>query len=253
MQVIGRLLAATCACAALIAAGSAGAAAVYNDVTDFGNTNPGGVWTYGTGTTGSSIIPDTVYTNNCLQNGWACWQSASTTSNVPIVLKNNNGSTQSLSTLILPTDVLLVHPGPVSDSIVEFTAPKAGTYDLSGFFELLDTNPSGVNVIYGTSGDLTSQTLSGPGATQNPDSPGEKVSFAQVLHLTAGENYYFGVNNDGSFNNDSTGLAATFTAVPEPASWGLMLLGFAAAGGAMRTARRRNATALAVAPRRASH
>ena len=40
----------------------------------------------------------------------------------------------------------------------------------------------------------------------------------------------FAVNNAGNFSNNSTGLVANVTAVPEPASWELMLLGFAGLG-----------------------
>ena len=39
---------------------------------------------------------------------------------------------------------------------------------------------------------------------------------------------------DGNFNG-----TANLTAVPEPATWGLMLLGFGAMGGMLRTRRRR--------------
>ncbi len=57
---------------------------------------------------------------------------------------------------------------------------------------------------------------------------------ANGVALQAGDILDYGVNNDGNFLNDSTGLALTFNAVPEPAAWTMMLIGFAAIGGALR-------------------
>lgn len=44
----------------------------------------------------------------------------------------------------------------------------------------------------------------------------------------------FGGGNSGNFNG-----TANLTAVPEPATWGLMLLGFGAMGGMLRTRSRK--------------
>ena len=76
--------------------------------------------------------------------------------------------------------------------------------------------------------------MTGPGAT-NPNTPGELVPFgATHVFLPAGTIIDYGVNNAGSFFNDSTGLSLTFTSTPEPAAWAMMLIGFAGLGFALR-------------------
>lgn len=221
-------------------------AATYDAVKDFSATSPIGVFSYGTGVTGTSFTPYTNYSAPCqgMVTGLGCWQTTTPVSLVPLVGKNLTGSTLDFSTVVLPTDVLLVHPGPSTNSIVRFTAPITGKYNVSGFYELLDTNPSGVNVIIAFDNTVVfDQALSGPPAV-GPGTPGGLVAFgASGIFLHAGDFLDYGVNNAGSFYNDSTGLALTFATVPEPAAWAMMLAGFGLLGGSMRRARRPAAAA----------
>jgi hypothetical protein len=223
---------------AVAIANGAGAATVYDAVSDFSTTSSTGIWSYGTGVTGSSFTAYSNYKPDCLTSGMGCWQTATPVFQVPTIIKNLTSSTITTGTVVLPTDVLLVHPGPATDSILQFTAPTTGTYRYSGFAELLDTNPTGVEVIGAYDGTVIgTQTLTGPGASGS--SPGEYFSFGSgLIHLNAGDTLDIGVNNYGSFYDDSTGISLTLSLVPEPATWGLMLVGLAGLGVVMRARRR---------------
>jgi hypothetical protein len=202
-------------------------ATVYDAAADFSSSNPSGpglAWSYGHGTTGSSLfIPYTFFDTSCFgAAGLSCWETGIPNSfgNIPVVGHNTTGSTINTGTVVVPTGVLLMHPD-ATDSIVRWTAPTGGIYNISGLFELLDTNPTGVNVgIFDNSASVFGFTLTGPGAT-HPNTPGQSVSFSlHNLSLNAGDVISFGVNFDFNFFNDSTGLIATITpaAVPEPSS-----------------------------------
>jgi hypothetical protein len=226
------------AAAALIA--GAAQATTYDVAADFSSSSSTGIWSYGTGVTGTSFTPYTNFNPGCLGAGSACWQTATPVDLVPAVIANLSGSTINFSTVVLPTDVLLLHPGPDTDSIVRFTAPVSGHYDISGFYELLDTSPTGVNAIIAANGVvIASFLLTGPGAT-HPNTPGESQSFSATnVFLPAGTIIDYGVNNDGNFLDDSTGLGLTFTTVPEPGAWAMMLIGVAGLGATLRASRRK--------------
>ncbi len=234
--------------ASAVALAAPAGAATYDAVADFSTVSSTGIFSYGDGITGTSFTPYPSYSSPCQGQvaGLGCWQTTTPVALVPLVGKNLTGSTLDFATVVLPTNVLLVHPGPSTDSIVRFTAPVSTFYNISGFFELLDTNPTGVNVIIAVPGTvLFSQLLTGPGAT-NPSTPGQFVPFgANHVFLPAGTTIDYGVNNAGNFFNDSVGLSLTFTATPEPATWSMMLIGFGGLGAVMR--RRRSHAAFAAA------
>jgi hypothetical protein len=236
----------------LVAAGAASLfaaaaqAATYNDVADFSSASSTGIWSYGTGVTGTSFTPYTNYNPGCLGPGSGCWQTATPVNLVPAVIANLSGAPINFGTVVLPTDVLLIHPGPSTDSIVRFTVPVTGHYNVSGFYELLDTNPTSVNAIIASGGMIfASFLLTGPGA-MHPNTPGQSQAFSATdLFLPAGTIIDYGVNNDGNYLNDSTGLGLTFTLVPEPGAWAMTLVGLAGLGATLRAARRKRAIAIA--------
>jgi hypothetical protein len=89
--------------------------------------------------TGTSFTPLTAFSSPCNYlvpvPGFSCWQAAVTVDAVPAVGKNISGHTLNFgvgSTIVLPTNALLVHPGESSDTIVRWTAPTAGTYSILG-------------------------------------------------------------------------------------------------------------------------
>ncbi len=230
--------------AALALSAPASAAVIYDAVKDFHGGVSTGTWSYGTGTGGVSFTAMTAFSTNCEgAAGISCWQTPTPVDRVPLVAKNTTLSTQFIyNTVVQPTDVLNVHPGPVSDAIVRFTAPTSGLYSLSGFFETLDTNPNGValSLFLNNSSLGTLPFLGSPAVA--PSTPGGTIGINLGLNLLAGDRLDFVVNNNGSYYNDSTGLSATFSTggVPEPATWALMIGGFGLVGAALR---RRRATA----------
>ena len=152
--------------AALSLAGVAHAT-TYDAVADFSSsTSSGPIWSYGTGVTGTDFTPYTNFNPSCFGPGSGCWQTAHPVDLVPAVINNSSGGTINFGTVVLPTNVLLVHPGPNTDSIVRFTVPVSGFYNVKGFFELLDTNPTGVNAIIAINDAAVLATfpLTGPGA-----------------------------------------------------------------------------------------
>lgn len=169
-------------------------------------------------------------------SGLSCNYSSNFNNNtLPAVGLNTTGALLTNGSVRIPTDVVFMHPVgensglPAGDTIVRFVAPTAGTYAINGKFEILDVSATGtfVSIVGGSSN--FAQSLSG--AVFTPASFGFRTS------LTAGQSLDFVVNSAGSYYNDSTGLSATIAAVPEPATWGLMIAGFGLVGVARRARR----------------
>jgi hypothetical protein len=233
----------------LAAAAPSQAATIWDAVADFSTTSStgvNGVWSYGwDGGAGFTAYSTMTQNGGTCFAGISCWQSPGPdlAYSVPLVAKTIGPGIVNFLTVVQPSDVLNLHPGATQpdmltdiDSIVRFTAPTAGHYSFSGFFEALDTNPSGVTITAAGTPVFIS------GAASHPSTDGPKTYFSGNQLLTAGQTLDFRVNRDGAIWNDSTGLAVTVS-VPEPASWALMIGGFGMAGAMLR--RRRAQPALA--------
>ena len=189
---------------------------------DFGPSNPNGAWSYGSGATGTSFSLYTMYNSDCGDvwgtEGVVCW-TGNVYLNTPLVSFNTTGHwTDYRHLVILPPDALVVHPAPdwqPADSIVQWAAPAAGTYRISGFFEILDTNPTGIiGLVFRNDTVLYRVELLGPPA-QYPDKIGGRSNFyLPQVSLNAGDVISFGVNSDGTYQFDSTGFNATIVTPP---------------------------------------
>jgi len=117
---------------------------------------------------------------------------------------------------------------PTFTEWLTFTNDMAGVYALT-----LDTSSSGI--------DFTSAILTGPGGPyelmEEFDNGISEFWNLSSLFLEAGT-YTLTITGDNR-STGSLGGTVTINAVPEPGTWAMMLLGFGAAGFAMR--RRRNA------------
>jgi hypothetical protein len=140
------------------------------------------------------------------------------------------------TTLGSETTIGFTESGLDAPSFIEslmFTNDLAGVYALT-----LDTSSTGI--------DFTSAVLTGPGGPYNLieefDNGVSEFWNLSSLYLEAGQ-YTLTINGDNR-STGSLGGTVTINAVPEPGTWAMMLLGFGAAGYAMR---RRRAPVLAQA------
>ena len=252
----GRVRAWSGAVVGLISVASlAGAAHAQNVVTDFVYTNATntagtlGTWTYGQVATttafvagGYTFTPYTVATANDL--GFSGLDGRALVANqVPVVAKNDSGSTIVGGSLALPTTQLLLHPGSTTQvSIVRFIAAAAGTYTFTGDYQGVDTgNGQATAVKQGTTTTdyitANSAASTAPTAVINATTSAAgvynngNVNFSQAFTLAAGGTVDFAVTDGGNgYSNDSTGLAANVSFVasssaPEPGALALIVPG----------------------------
>ncbi len=185
---------------------------------DFAASNPNGAWSYGWGVTGTSFTLNPFYYSDCGPvSGFICW-TADVVPHLPVVGFNTTGHWIYWLTDIVTPDALVLHPAPdwdPGDSIVQWTAPITANYRISGFFEILDTSPSGIiGSVYRNGTLLFRAELLGPPA-QYPDQIGGRANFyLSQLSLNAGDVISFGLNADGTFYYDGTGFNATIVTPP---------------------------------------
>ena len=203
-------------------------AIVYDAALDFSlNSNPNGVWSYGySDTLGSTFVLDDL--NAQESSGLYTWRNASQEPNGPNFAYNPTASPIIIDdTATGGTDHMVWAPyqlslGPGSGfqySVLRFTPPESGEYQVQGAF-------SSVDQYYGAKTDvhiLVNGTSFFDGLVWGTDSV---VSFDQPLQLNVGDVLDFAVGPfGGNWGWDTTGLSATITPVPEPSTIGLFAAG----------------------------
>ncbi|HEV2568564.1 PEPxxWA-CTERM sorting domain-containing protein [Sphingomonas sp.] len=223
---------------ALVLAGPA-TAQTYDAFTSFNGTQGAGNFYYGEANAATPGVSGSFFTanTNCFIDNSLCLQLAPN-HDVPGFTKGGSPAFQ-YGTVNVPQDRLLAHPDDDTDqTFIAFVAPTAGSYKFTATFNIQDINPTGVgiNLIETTSGGLPLIFT----ALGTIDGSNPVFTYTRTFTLTASQAVGFGLDNAGNYSNDSTGVNLTVTAVPEPATWAMLVAGFGVIGAASR--RRSRAT-----------
>lgn len=208
---------------------TAQAQADWKAVRDFSAINPVGTWSYGYGLTGSEFtrynklsVPCTFGPPPLALRGIDCWLPAVSPDNKVVGVNVKGRVFRGEQGFVVPTDALYLHPGLTGKhTIVRWTSPSDGTYEIKGFFEILDDTPTGVapKIFLGTSNITTdafggdSGELTGPGADLATLKPGQRKDFSMTRFLKEGRVISFGVDPGFTSDYDSTGFNAVITKV----------------------------------------
>ena len=224
--------------AALIALAvpAAASATTYNAYSSFNGTNPAGNFQYK-----SSGVLLTAPSGDCVSGltGITCLQTAAGSDGAGFYTSQNNltlstdGGTNNLH---INNTGLAVEPGDTGAGVF-FIAPTAGTYYIYALFNAQDDLATGVTITR----FLSLNGVYSFAPVGSPNSVPSNLSFSGTVSLGAGDIFGF-LFGPGQLNShDLTGFSFTVSdAVPEPATWMTMLLGFGLIGLAIR---RRSSTA----------
>jgi PEP-CTERM motif len=214
------------ALAVALAAPSIAGATTYNAVTDFSLTTntASNTWSYWYNTSTSvSTYQSGLALNPFLFDttcgfGTSCWDQ--TTGSDNLILQNITGSDALFGGSTARNDQLTFYTRSGIE-LVRFTAPTAGLFSVSGFFEGSAASPEVSTQAIAVDGGLVSQsTATVPFGTVNP------FNFSESL-AAGGTIDFFIAGTSTTSNSLATGFDATIspgvTSVPEPAT--VMLLG----------------------------
>ena len=206
------------------AAFAAPASAKVFEIGDFGNP----VFTYAQHNGGSSF---TVFSTPCELGGGACVAGPDGRGNSQVVY--DAGSS------------LVAHPGTSGTTAILFTAPRSSVYTFNGSASLADGNGPGTDGV-GVAGYFDGAVFPAGILAPPVGGAGASQSFNGSIFLNAGQQVGVVFSNNGSNSNDSV-LVSGFVsgAIPESATWAMMIMGFGLIGAAMRRAKPRVAVSFA--------
>lgn len=197
----------------LLALASFAKAQVYSAFEDFSVTvNPNGVWTYGTtATVGGTLTP---FTNQQVF-GAGQFEGWGSPGSFPFVMKNLTAGAFQSGTTYYPTGLLAMHPDNSGNfAVIRWVAPATGSYLVATtFMDVPNADPAtvDVHVLRNSVTSLYSASMYTGVLSVNYTS--------SSLALTIGDTIDFVVGNGGNgYINDHTALAASITAIPEPAA-----------------------------------
>lgn len=208
----------------------------YDLAADFSTAaNPNGVWHYGYSTAlGGALILHTSTSAHPAYAGIDNWHT-DLGYGVPVILRNSTADavTNNTGTIVLTAGQLASHPGTGGEfSVVRFTSPEAGLFNVSGAFLGADLVGASTDVHILLNGSAVFDgNVFGFGA-------GSGTSFNSNWSLAAGDTLDFVVGwGNGDFTSDATSVSAVITQVPEPTASALLVLGGLAAARAVRSRR----------------
>jgi len=198
-------------------------AQTFDVATDFSATNnPNGVWSYGQSE--SLASPLNLYNENIkVLTDLDLWDTENSLWNNPNVIHNPTANviTDVGNRITWQPGQLSLHPG--FDGVyshARWTSPVAGTIDIAATFVGLDEDGTTVDVhVLHNSSSLFESWIHSYAAPE---------SFSGTITVGIGDTIDFAVGYGDNYNllDDTTGLSATITTVPEPAT--LLLLGLGA-------------------------
>jgi hypothetical protein len=186
----------------------------YDAVGDFSTTsNPTGPWSYGWKPTPGGAFTLSAVENSSIYQGIDLWEGTDycgVEALRPFVGLNHTGATLNYASGVSqPANMLVLHPSCTGKfSVLRWTAPTTGSFNIVGLFQGIDTRntTTDVHVMQNSATALLNASI---------DGFGNQVAFNFSRLLSAGDTLDFvvGVGSNGTFWNDSTGLAVTITPV----------------------------------------
>lgn len=174
---------------------------VYDSTRDFSlQLDPSNVWAYG-----YSTAQNPEFHRSSLRNDDGKILYWNETVNGPFVFRPRNRQSQNYFGLPSdpPADVLNLDPSiDGRNSVVQWTAPVAGTYRINGRFEAIDHSTTDVSI-------LLNSSVNSPLITGSINGLRSQVPFSITRTLSAGDRIQFTVNPRGNVFADGTGLSAT--------------------------------------------
>jgi hypothetical protein len=196
------------------------AAQVYDAAADFSlAANPNSVWHYGFESSLGS--PFTLFDTTATLFGPIDYWASSAVGSTPQINQNTSASTyhntDPASDIEWAAGELSAHPGPAGQvSVVRFVAPADGVYQIDATFRGIDHTGTTTDVhVLVNNVSLFDQAVTGYH---------QPALFSTTLPLLQNQTVDFAVGySNGSYLDDSTGLDAVITVVPEPAAAGALL------------------------------
>ncbi len=232
---------------AAFALGSPASAAIYSLADDFGAVNSqGSAWSITQGDTLLDFYPQPTTANTlnaAAANGyWGVGPNFNTF--VPFIVQASvNGAATGVynNNDFLAGDVIIHSPNAGEPLFINWTAPAAG---LISYTSSLWYGHSPVNRINQVSALLQGSSLGGTSVSNSNTRANPITSLSgSNIAVNAGDVLAFSFARAsgqpvGSINGLSLIVDFTGSTVPEPATWGMMLIGFGGIGAALRSRRR---------------